>query len=279
MSMFTGTTEKASRLVSWQVIIAILGAVILHFAIAGYFLLPKEHNNNVPIQASPQVFEVSIVAAPKSEQLALPVGPKQQESTPMKQQRSEPETTKIEPLVKPIIESKSDFTIKDKLIKPAPSKPLKRTTEKKIDVVPKSQPNSTTATGASEQYVDQTSAPAALPVKEAKVASGPVKGALSEHESSAKQLWQSALQLHLERKKRYPRMAKLRGQQGIPWVSFTMDREGNVLDVTLFKPSGIATLDQEVIELVRRAEPLPAPPNTVTGDPISMAVPVAFFIH
>lgn len=74
-------------------------------------------------------------------------------------------------------------------------------------------------------------------------------------------------------------MAKLRGQQGIPWVSFTMDREGNVLDVTLFKPSGIATLDQEVIELVRRAEPLPAPPNTVTGDPISMAVPVAFFIH
>nr|WP_269435127.1 TonB family protein [Pseudoalteromonas sp. NGC95] len=197
----------------------------------------------------------------------------------MKQQHSEPETTKIEPLVKPIIESKSDFTIKDKTIKPAPSKPLKKSTEKKTNVASESQPNNTTATGASEEYVEQTSAPAALPVKEAKVASGPVKGALSEQESLAKQLWQSALQVHLERKKRYPRMAKLRGQQGIPWVSFTMDRKGNVLDVTLFKPSGIAALDQEVIELVRRAEPLPAPPKAVTGNPISMAVPVSFFIH
>lgn len=279
MSIFAGTTEKASRLVSWQVITAILGAVILHLALAGYFLLPKERNNNVPIQASPQVFEVSVVAAPKSEQSALPVGPKQQESAPMKQQRSTPETTKIEPLVKPIIESKSDFTIKDKPIKPSPSKPLKKPAEKKTDIAPKSQPNNTAATGASEQYVEQTSAPAALPVKAAKVASGPVKGALSEQESSAKQLWQSALQVHLERKKRYPRMAKLRGQQGIPWVSFTMDREGNVLEVALFKPSGIAALDQEVIELVRRAEPLPAPPKAVTGNPISMAVPVAFFIH
>lgn len=277
--MLAGNVVNNHRLVSWQVMAAIVAAMFLHCAIASYFLFPKDHNNLVPVQASPQVFEISVVAAPKSDPSALPVGPKQQESAPIKQQRSEPNTTSVEPLVKPISPNKSDFTIKDKALEPVLNKPLKEPIKEKSDVKPDPQPENSKTEGASEQYVEQTSAPVALQVKEAQVASGPVKGALSEQASSAKQLWQSTLQTHLERKKRYPRMAKLRRQQGIPWVSFTIDREGNVLDVTLFKASGIAALDEEVIELVRRAEPLPAPPKEVTGNPISMAVPVAFFIH
>ncbi|CAM4401951.1 energy transducer TonB [Pseudoalteromonas ostreae] len=280
MSLFVGNELSAPRIVNWHVVGAFFIAAMIHAAIAGYFLMPTEHNNIVPMQASPQVFEVNIVAAPKAEPSALPVGPTQQESAPVKQQVSKPATTIDKPLVKPLLESKSDFTISDKQPEPAPSKPLEKSNQQQEqDPQPTPLPDNTSITGASEHLVEQSSAPLAIPVKESTVASGPIKGALSEQQSTAKQVWQSAIQIHLERKKRYPRMAKLRRQQGVPWVSFTIDRAGNVLDVTLFKASGIAALDNEVIELVRRAEPLPVPPEEVTGNPIKMAVPVAFFIH
>lgn len=280
MSLFVGNELSAPRIVNWHAVGAVFIAAILHAAIAGYFLMPTQHNNTVPQQASPLVYEISMVAAPKSEPVALPVGPKQQQSAPVMQQANEAKATQAKPVIEPLLESKSDFTISKAQPAPSTSKPLEKPNEKKQQPTkPTPRTENTKIEGASEHLVEQNSAPEAIPVKEAEVASGPIKGALSEQQSAAKQLWQSILQRHLERKKRYPRMAKLRRQQGVPWVSFTMDREGQVLEVSLYKASGIAALDKEVIELVKRAEPLPVPPKEVTGNPIKMAVPVAFFIH
>jgi protein TonB len=71
----------------------------------------------------------------------------------------------------------------------------------------------------------------------------------------------------------------MRLQQGVPWVRFTMNRQGKVLNAELYRASGHTALDREVVALVKRAEPLPPPPDDVTGDPLTMAVPVAFFIR
>lgn len=279
--MLAGSDIQPRALVSWQAVVAIITAIFLHGVIASYFLLPAQKNNSIPTQASPQVFEINIIAAPKAEPTALPEGPKQQESAPAKRQTAEPETQLAEPKVKPIVESKSDFTIVDKKPKPIKSKPEEKPIKKKSEAKPLPEPVSqdTPIEGNSEQLIEKTSAPAALPVRQAEIASGPTKGKLSEQESTARQLWQSILQAHLEKRKRYPRMAKLKRQQGVPWVTFTMDRKGNVMDVSLFKASGIAALDKEVIDLVKRAEPLPIPPTEVKGNPLTMAVPVAFFIQ
>lgn len=279
--MLAGSDIQPRALVSWQAVVAIITAIFLHGVIASYFLLPAQKNNSIPIQASPQVFEINFIAAPKAEPTALPDGPKQQESAPARQQTAEPESQLPEPKVKPIVESKSDFTIDDKKPEPKKSKAEEKPIKKKEETNPEPEPTpqDTPIEGNSEQLIEKTSAPAALPVRQAEVASGPTKGRLSEQESSARQLWQSILQVHLERKKRYPRMAKLKHQQGVPWVSFTMDREGNVISVSLYKASGIAALDKEVIDLVKRAEPLPIPPTEVKGNPLTMAVPVAFFIQ
>lgn len=47
-------------------------------------------------------------------------------------------------------------------------------------------------------------------------------------------------------------------------VAFTVDAQGRVTDLRLQRGSGIAALDAEATALIRRAEPLPAPPGGIS---------------
>ena len=75
--------------------------------------------------------------------------------------------------------------------------------------------------------------------------------------------WQSRLQAHLERRKRYPNGARSRREQGMVHVNFTIDDAGNVLGVSLARSSGFPELDQAAVQAVQRASPVPAPPPGV----------------
>jgi periplasmic protein TonB len=85
--------------------------------------------------------------------------------------------------------------------------------------------------------------------------------------------WQSRLMAHLERHKRYPAGARMRGEQGIGGVRFTIDENGNVLSASLVHSSGSVELDAEVVALAHRASPVPAPP---TGVGRTITAPVRF---
>jgi protein TonB len=85
--------------------------------------------------------------------------------------------------------------------------------------------------------------------------------------------WQSRLMAHLERRKRYPSGARARGEHGIVYVRFTIDDAGNVQSASLARTSGFAELDQEVLALVSRASPVPAPP---AGARRTITAPVRF---
>lgn len=85
--------------------------------------------------------------------------------------------------------------------------------------------------------------------------------------------WQSRLMAHLERRKRYPSSARSRGEEGTVHVRFRIDDGGNVLSVTLAHSSGFPDLDNEVLSLVRRASPVPAPPSGVNK---TITAPVRF---
>ncbi|HTQ99875.1 MAG TPA: TonB family protein [Candidatus Acidoferrum sp.] len=91
--------------------------------------------------------------------------------------------------------------------------------------------------------------------------------------------WQGRLLGRLQRFKRYPADARWHRQQGLPYVHFTVDRNGKVLSVALASSSGVATLDAEAVELIHRAEPLPPPPEEVPGDPVELVVPVEFSLR
>ncbi|MFT8327802.1 energy transducer TonB family protein [Gluconobacter oxydans] len=126
---------------------------------------------------------------------------------------------------------------------------------------------------------DQTTAPPSSEAPPAPTQAAPAPGASSSKASHDPVTWQGALLAQLEKFKRYPADAMADHQEGVPTVTFSMDRKGHVLSVTLAGSSGHTLLDQEAVALPRRAQPLPPPPDTVEGDPITLTVPVEFYIH
>lgn len=85
--------------------------------------------------------------------------------------------------------------------------------------------------------------------------------------------WQSRLMAHLERRKRYPAGAKSRREEGVVYVRFRIDETGKVLSASLARSSGFPELDSEVLSLVQRASPVPAPPPDVNR---TITAPVKF---
>lgn len=84
---------------------------------------------------------------------------------------------------------------------------------------------------------------------------------------------------HLNRHKRYPDAARLRRQEGVPQVSFVIDRSGRVQSFALAKSCGIPALDEEALALIGRANPLPAIPPELQRESLSLVVPIEFFMH
>jgi periplasmic protein TonB len=97
--------------------------------------------------------------------------------------------------------------------------------------------------------------------------------------ASARVTWQAQLLAWLEKYKRYPRVAQEQHQQGVVYLRFAIDRQGKVLSSQINKSSGYELLDDEVLALVQRAQPVPSPPPEVSGDRIELLVPVAFSLR
>jgi periplasmic protein TonB len=91
--------------------------------------------------------------------------------------------------------------------------------------------------------------------------------------------WQSALAAHIERFKRYPQEARSRAEQGVASVAFTIDHEGRLLSSRIVQSSGSATLDEETLAMLARAQPMPRPPEQVSDSQLSFVVPVRFTLR
>jgi protein TonB len=96
---------------------------------------------------------------------------------------------------------------------------------------------------------------------------------------SATVTWRGLLLGRLQAYRRYPRRAQSAGQEGVVLVAFTVDRRGAVLGVRIVRGAGYPLLDDEALATVRRASPVPPPPNDVPGDPVEVVVPVDFYVR
>jgi TonB family protein len=97
--------------------------------------------------------------------------------------------------------------------------------------------------------------------------------------AAAVRRWESALVAHIERFKRYPADARARGDQGIVRIAFTIDREGWVRGSRILQSSGSSELDQEVLGMLVRAQPVPRPPEHIPAEELSFKVPFQFSIR
>ena len=62
----------------------------------------------------------------------------------------------------------------------------------------------------------------------------------------------------------YPKMAKMRHQEGVVTVQVTIDASGAASASTVEKSSGIQSLDDAALAAVNAAAPFPAPPEAGT---------------
>lgn len=102
-----------------------------------------------------------------------------------------------------------------------------------------------------------------------------VKGGAPRIEPS----WESSLVERLQHYKRYPSEAQSRNEQGVVLLSFSLDRTGHVLTRHIARSSGYADLDEEVMAMVKRAEPLPPFPDSMPQPQLDLTVPIRFSLR
>lgn len=91
--------------------------------------------------------------------------------------------------------------------------------------------------------------------------------------------YRAILSAWLERHKDYPRRARRLGQEGTVVLHFVMDRSGRVLEWDVRSSSGHRLLDSAVEEMIQRANPLPAMPESMTVSRLELTVPVNFALR
>jgi protein TonB len=90
--------------------------------------------------------------------------------------------------------------------------------------------------------------------------------------------WRSQVFTLLEHSKRaYPAEARARGEQGTTLLAFSVDSDGHLMSSRIVKSSGSATLDQETLALVQRAQPFPPPPPEEVGG--ELMVPLRYMFR
>ena len=77
----------------------------------------------------------------------------------------------------------------------------------------------------------------------------------------------------VEKKIRYPMIARKMGWQGKVVVCFIVEKNGEVKDLQIVESSGYAQLDKNAIETIKQAVPLPSPPVRV-----KLVLPVTYKI-
>jgi protein TonB len=192
----------------------------------------------VPVQTPPRALSVFDVNPPSSPPEMPPE--KKNAPKPVEKKETQPEPQEVRPNEPPRIHI-SPVTVPIPVTLPKPADP-----------------------GPVEP---ETAAPKTLPAPSAPQVS-----------SNAADTWEGRVLAALQKQRRYPRSAMMRRQQGVPYIRFTMDREGKVLSVRLDRSCGFPELDREAVALPKRASPLPKPPDDRPGDTLELVVPVEYFL-
>jgi protein TonB len=146
--------------------------------------------------------------------------------------------------------------------------------EEKVAANPSTEPGKDVAKEAVPAQASSSATPAPAAVR------GPQAAPFNSDtpsSSAAPASWQSRVLSHLAHFKRYPGDARQRKRAGAAWVRFQVDREGKLLASELVTSSGTVLLDREALQVLERAQPLPAPPDNVLHQgTVTVTLPVSF---
>ena len=223
--------------------------------------------------AAPAPIIVDMVPTPSVSRVDSPDvahGPLMEEATltPQAAKETREEVEKERPPVDP-----SPLAPEPEVVLPAPRPIPEKKPEEELpkEEVPKQQSaDQTTA-------APLTTAPPRVDASEPAPAVAPAPGA-SASIARVRVSWEKALVKHLDRFKRYPEIARARGNQGEVTVQFMVDRTGHVTAARLVHSSGSSALDEEALSVLKRADPLPPAPDQVGGMTFDLTLPIQFRI-
>ena len=110
---------------------------------------------------------------------------------------------------------------------------------------------------------------------DAAVATAPEHGNFADGRRRIEQ-WQRRLFGHIARHKIYPEAARKSRASGEAVLAFHVTRSGAVSDVRVLKSSGYAVLDGAALDVMRRANPVPALPRELKGETFEFSLPMRF---
>lgn len=76
--------------------------------------------------------------------------------------------------------------------------------------------------------------------------------------------------------KQYPKIAQMRGWQGTVIADLEIGSKGSVVSVKIKKSSTYEVLDNEALEMIKKASPFPTPPESLRGKNFNVLVPISF---
>lgn len=215
----------------------------------------------------PQPVEPEPVPEPEPEPEPVPLEP-------------EPVPVEPEPVPEPVPEVAQPVRKPPPPKRPEPERPKPETVQPKPTETA-AKPAAPAASSAQSSAAEAAAQPAPGPRAATGASQGPTRGAGTSAAGGGtpNASYLSHLQLWLEKNKEYPRMARMRRQEGTALLRFTIDRSGRVLSHAVVQGSGHTLLDDAVEEMIRRASPMPPLPADYGSDTLTLTVPVKFSLR
>jgi periplasmic protein TonB len=135
----------------------------------------------------------------------------------------------------------------------------------------------TTPSRATPFDLSVAAAPTAIPrPASAEESARSVTRALGTGDSAARvrATWEKELAAHFKKCKRYP--SDRSDQAADLIVTFKLDRTGHILSAQIVKGSGDASFDEAGLAMLRRADPVPPPPESVAEKGLTFTMPINF---
>jgi TonB family protein len=243
-------------------LLAGLGAIALHagcVALAVTSLHAEDEADDLGAPAIEVGFEL---ASTRSEPTDLPPGPENEASAAspaVQQQKAVVEQTELPKDIVTESEAPDRVVTQNDSNKPKEEEPTVAAVQ----------------TAPSEESVaaEAAAAPTIEKAPEAAKTVAPAQG-IGESARRAKLTWQKELSAHFDRHKRYPPGHAAKAAEIV--VSFELDRSGHILSSRVVRSSGDPALDDAAIAMLKRSDPVPAPPPLVADEGLAFTLPVIF---
>lgn len=235
----------------------------------------------LPENPAPLVVELAPAPQPESiapaEQTPAPPEPVVRKIVPLQRERPVlapvPVPTHIEPVPAPAVEARREVT-------PEPAPPPPPVQEVRPEPPPpvqaRSEPQIAPPPVAPQAEREPTPRTEPQPVVRAETPAPVIRSVPSAPDAGALRAYGETLVRAFDKKKSYPRLARMRNWQGTTQLKLRIGSDGKLQDLSVARSSGFEVLDAAAVHMVQDSLPLPEPPELLRDRELTLTVPIVF---